>query len=305
MIIGLAVLPLVAAVVLALCSRTLARRVAPSLAARALSGAAAAVGVATVGVVGIIGFFAVAEVPKVAAMGHWSARVVARLSGLPPTVCRFALVLAVAGVVAASAHVVRLAAQHRRVARELPRSPAGDVVVVPGAQPAAFAFSGGRHARVIITTALLELLPDPALREAVIEHERSHLRHHHLLLRCVTEVAARLNPLLRPVVAAVNDATERWADEDAARQVGPETVARALLTVALAGSAPLPGVVSSLTGGPVPQRVQCLLEPPPRRRWAVGLLVLLVMTSVAAVGAMTLDVDVAEDILIAASHLGR
>jgi beta-lactamase regulating signal transducer with metallopeptidase domain len=216
-----------------------------------------------------------------------------------------ALVLAVGCLLAGSLHAARLVAQQRRVDRELPRPSAGDLVVVPGDQPAAFAVSGWHHARIIITTALFDVLADPAQREAVIEHERSHLRHHHLLLRCVTEVAARLNPLLRPVVAVVNDATERWADEDAARHVGPESVARALLTVALAGAATSPGLVSPLTGGQVPQRVQCLLEPPARHRWAAGLLVMLVLVSLAAFGAMTLDVDVAEDIITAASHLGR
>lgn len=303
MIIGLALLPLAAAVLLAVLARPLADRLAPRPLTWLLTVSAAVISVATLGAVATIGAFAVAEVPEVAELGHWSTRALIDLSGLPRLLSAAALVLVLAAMVAVVRLASRLLREQRRVASEIPLPDAGDLVVVAGDRPAAFAVSG-RQPRIVLTTALLDALPDTNLRHAVIEHERAHLRHHHLRFRTAVLVASRLNPVLRPVVALVDEATERWADADAAAAHGRETVARALLMVALAGSGAGRGMAPAFTGGTVPRRVQRLLSPGTTPCWAVALAVLVAAASVVAFGSMVLDFDTAEDIFRAAAHLG-
>lgn len=89
----------------------------------------------------------------------------------------------------------------------------------------AFAVDGtATTRRVVPTTGLLREL-DPALSQAVIAHERSHLQHHHLLYRLAVETAVGVNPLLRPVRRTIDEALEAWADDDAAHPTGRVTVA--------------------------------------------------------------------------------
>lgn len=304
MIIGLALLPLAAAVLLAVLARPLADRLAPRSLTWLLTVSAAVVGIATIGAVTTVGVFAVAEVPEVAQLGHWSTRALIDLSGLPRLLSAVALALVVAAVATAARLAVRLVREQRRVAREVPSPEAGDLVVVPGDRAGAFAVSG-RHPRIVLTTALLDALPETGLRHAVIEHERAHLRHHHLRFRTTVLLASRLNPVLRPLVPLVDEATERWADADAAEAHGRETVARALLMVALAGTGAAAGMAPAFTGGAVPRRVQRLLAPATTPRWAVALAVVVGVVSVLAFGSMVLDFDTAEDIFRAAAHFGR
>jgi beta-lactamase regulating signal transducer with metallopeptidase domain len=73
---------------------------------------------------------------------------------------------------------------------------------------------------------------DAGQRRAVLAHERSHLRHHHHVHHTTVRLAAAANPLLWALPAAVTLATERWADEDAARTARRDTVAQALINAA-------------------------------------------------------------------------
>lgn len=173
---------------------------------------------------------------------------------------------------------------HHRVARGARRAlaalPASSVVVLPERKPYAYALPGRPRDRVVVTTALLHGLTSPE-RRALFAHERAHLtaRHHRHLL--AVRLAARANPFLRPLRAAVTCTAERWADEDAARSVGSRrVVARAIGKAALlsggttpafpgpAAFATLPGTTGFASAGPVPRRVAALLGPAPvARTW--------------------------------------
>ncbi|NLU67821.1 M56 family metallopeptidase [Streptomyces sp. HNM0574] len=131
----------------------------------------------------------------------------------------------------------------------------------------------GRAGRVVVSTGMLRSLAGDE-RRALIAHERAHLgaRHHRFLL--ASQLAARANPLLRPLRDAVAYSAERWADEEAARAVGDrKVVARAVGKAALVsrGEA-MAGVLAFASTGPVPRRVAALLEPtPPSRSWPPAL----------------------------------
>lgn len=149
----------------------------------------------------------------------------------------------------------------------------GDLAVLPDDVPYAYALPGS-PGRVMVSTAMLAAL-DPAERRALLAHERAHLegRHHRLLL--ATRLAGCVNPLLRPLRAALAYSTERWADEEAARVTGDRRLtARAVGKAALiSGPGPAAAAVAGFAAaGPVPRRVAALLGPvPPDRGWPPAL----------------------------------
>ncbi|WP_163568935.1 M56 family metallopeptidase [Fodinicola feengrottensis] len=136
--------------------------------------------------------------------------------------------------------------------------------------------------RIVITTALLRVLTAQQ-RHALLAHERSHLAHRHSWWLLVADLAAGVNPLLRPTATAIAQAVERWADEDAATVVGDRRlVATAVATAALARRRSVsPGLAAA--GGHVPRRVRALLAPPPRRRpILLGTVIVLLACTAAA-----------------------
>jgi hypothetical protein len=91
------------------------------------------------------------------------------------------------------------------------------------------------------------------------------------------ELAAAVNPLLRPTARTVRHGVERWADEDAVDEVSDRRlVARTLARTALLMHGNETTPVPAATGGDVPARVQALLAPPPPRR-PLALAVLLAL----------------------------
>ncbi|ARQ67998.1 M56 family metallopeptidase [Streptomyces marincola] len=160
--------------------------------------------------------------------------------------------------------------RHVRVRRDAGRAlaglPAGPVAVLPDPEPYAWALPGARG-RIVVSRGLLDRMA-PAERRALFAHERAHLagRHHRYLL--VAQLAARANPFLRPLATAVSYVAERWADEEAAREVGDRrSVARAIAHAALVSrGAPAATLAGAAAPGPVPRRVAALLDPPPAPR---------------------------------------
>ncbi len=140
--------------------------------------------------------------------------------------------------------VVRRRRAHREIL-DLLTMPAGtrppgtvpdEVRILDHATPIAYGVPGW-HTRLVLTAGLIDLLSAPQLA-AVVAHERAHLRSHHdLLLLPFQAWAAALGRL--PGVRAARDAVatlaEMHADDAAARQVDPQTVASALARVVLAG----------------------------------------------------------------------
>ncbi|MFL6119310.1 M56 family metallopeptidase [Actinophytocola sp.] len=163
----------------------------------------------------------------------------------------------------------------------------GGIVILPGAEPVAFA-APGRGGRIAISSGMLAALTPPE-RCALLAHERAHLAaRHHMFLIALT-VSATLNPLLRPLTSAACFALERWADETAAHRLGDRTVvAHAVAKAALAGR-PHPGFTLAATGGPVPRRVSALLGEPTGTKAGHGMVTLLstVVLGITALSAQT------------------
>jgi hypothetical protein len=178
-----------------------------------------------------------------------------------------------------------LAAQ--RLCRHLASDPAGSpVVVVDDAHPDAFTTPNLR-ARIVVTTGMLAAL-DPPGRQVLLAHEQSHRVHRHTWWVLAAELAAAVNPLLHPTAAAVRNATERWADEDAARVTNRRLVAATIAQVALLGARSSPATAAAATGGQVPRRVAALLHAPPRIR-AWRLLALITVTVAVLLGALAVE----------------
>ncbi|RSS39518.1 M56 family metallopeptidase [Streptomyces sp. WAC08241] len=158
----------------------------------------------------------------------------------------------------------------RRAAGALAGLPPTSVAVLPDRTPYAYALPGGRgrgRGRVVVSTGMLAGLGS-AERRALFAHERAHLdggHHRHLL---TVHLAARANPFLRPLRTAVAYTAERWADEEAAAEVGSRrTVARAIGKAALlAPRAPAATLPALAAVGPVPRRVAALMRPAPMGR---------------------------------------
>lgn len=154
----------------------------------------------------------------------------------------------------------------------LPGRADADVAVLPDDTAYAYALPG-TPGRVVVSTGMLAGLAADE-REALLAHERAHLAHRHHRHLLATQLAACVNPFLRPLQHAVAYSAERWADEESAQAVGDRRVtARAVARAALVSHwAPAPGFAAfaapAATPGPVPRRVAALLGPvPAARNW--------------------------------------
>ncbi|EXG79740.1 M56 family metallopeptidase [Cryptosporangium arvum] len=279
-----AVLPWAVAAIVGLAAPDLVRRVHPATATWSLT--LVALGVATATAIGA-GAAAVAllrpllwEAPLPDGYGlHTPGRVaVVLLVGLP-------LLAAAAAVVPVAWSAVRdLLAAKDTWGRA---RPVDGVLIVDDPDPEAYAVPG-RPGLVVMHTGLLEVLA-PGEQEVVLAHERSHLRRRHYAHVLLVRVTTWLNPLLRPLVASVTEQVERWADEDAAREVGDRTVAaRAIAKAALARSAvrsgrsPVvrrtPQPVLRATTGDATARATALMTPPlPAGRPLLALVIVLAL----------------------------
>jgi Zn-dependent protease with chaperone function len=292
--VGVAVyLPLLAAVLLGVTAPLLVRLLPPATATRALSASAVLVAASTSFVLGVLAFTLLGKLPLVASMGRWSVASFSAADPVPQLVavgaCIAVLVLGITGLRAGIARIRALSAARalcQRVGGE-----ARQLVVVEGGPEDVYALPGARG-RIFASRSLLTALPADE-RRALLAHEAAHLRQHHHVYRICTELAAAVNPLLRPVAQAVRFGTERWADEQAAVDTGDRrTVARALAHVGLRRheAADEPGwrsVALDAAQSAVAARVQALLSPPPRRRPTalLGLAVLVVVTVCSTVDA--------------------
>lgn len=137
--------------------------------------------------------------------------------------------------------------------------------VVPGVAPAAWSIAvDGGH--VVVTEAALTAL-DPAELDAVLAHERAHLRgRDHLARTLMTAVAAAVPcPLTRAAARETAELLEMAADDAAARRCGTAPVARAL--VVLSGAAPTGALGAG--GSSIHSRLDRLLDPPSESQWRI------------------------------------
>ncbi|MEV7085931.1 M56 family metallopeptidase [Streptomyces sp. NPDC093085] len=282
------VLPLTALPV----ARLAAHHLHPRRATRLLSALAVVLAVCSTLCLGLLVVVGTAQLPGNPLPDAWSdaeVRQAVPYDGIAGKAAMGAL-LAVAAGCAGAVHRDR---RVRRGARQaLTGVPDGELAVLADPAPYAYALPGSGRAsratapsgggRIVVSTGMLTSLTGQE-RAALIAHERAHLagRHHRFLL--AVRLAARANPLLRPLRTAVAYTSERWADEEAARATGDRAVvARAIGRAALVSrAAPAPTLAgfAAPEPGPVPRRVAALLAPaPPLPRWppirtAVGLAV--------------------------------
>ncbi|WP_329133335.1 M48 family metalloprotease [Streptomyces sp. NBC_01476] len=281
---------LVACLLFILTAPSLGRRLPPSTATRLLVPASLAIAASTLLLLGVLALTWLGQLPAVAALGPWSTSRLQAIDPVPDPLAAVSLLLLTAAAVRTAVTVTRrlraLAVVYQ--AARGPRS-ADPVIVLDSAWPDAFT-TPAPAARIVVTSGLLQALT-PAERRVVLAHEHSHLVHRHVWWTLAAELAAGVNPFLRPTATAAGHAVERWADEDAARSVGDrQLVARTIArTALLQHDAPRWAGPSALaaTGGDVSGRVHALLARPPRRRpFALAALTALLIASALATYAL-------------------
>jgi len=261
-----AVIGIALIVVYAVVAPSLGRRLPPATATRLLAPASLFVAASGAFILAVVAFTWVGQYPEIAQRGAWSTAVLRTNS--PPAaaaaICGVLVVLAAISVALTLVRRVQALASVRRACRGLTAT--GDVLVVDDPRPEAFTMPRP-IGRVVVTTGLLSTLR-PNERRALLAHELSHLANNHAWWRLVADVAAAVNPLLRPTSRSVAAAVERWADEDAARTVRDRRlVAHTLARVALRQTdAARSATQLAATGGDIAARVQALLAPAPKRR---------------------------------------
>ncbi|HEY2792302.1 MAG TPA: M48 family metalloprotease [Micromonosporaceae bacterium] len=275
-------------VIFALSGPALARRVPPAWSVRLMVPTALAFAGAGLFVLGANAMTWAAQRPDVAELGDWSTSKLRLHDPVPPTLALVAASLLAASVFSMTILAVRRARALRSIRHMVPAG-GGDVVLLEDERVDAFT-TPGRSGRIIVTSGLMNALTAPE-RVAVLAHERSHRRHRHAWWILAADLAAATNPLLRPIARSMAHTVERWADEDAATDVGDRrVVARAVARASLLhkrGLAFATAVALAATGGNMPLRVRALLETRPRRNaFAAGMLVLMALGAVAAVMAM-------------------
>ncbi|MCX5229288.1 M56 family metallopeptidase [Streptomyces sp. NPDC006553] len=276
-------------------ARLAEQRLHPRTATRLLAAVAGVSAVCSTLCLGLLMIVGTAQLPGNPLPDSWSDPDVRAALPYDEIAGRAAIPALLAVLVSCGAAAWRQVRVRRRVVAALGGLPPTPVAVLPDRTPYAYAVPGGpvrrgarghgrrkarSRGRVVASTGMLAGLA-PAERRALFAHERAHLagRHHRHLL--TVHLAARANPFLRPLRTAVSYTAERWADEEAAAEVGSRrSVARAIGKAALLAPRAPSAALPALTGGgagPVPRRVAALMRPAPAgRAWppvgtAVGL----------------------------------
>jgi hypothetical protein len=254
---GVMVLPVAGALLAATGAWLMPNRMRPAVSTRIITAFVVLSATAVVWCLALVTFATTIEIHGIAERISWCHDYVQTHSDRFSLLGGLSAVLLV-GSVAGGARVAR---RHRRLRAH---DSDGGIAVVSSPYPTAFALPG-RPGQIIVSRSMLQLL-DGEERRALLAHERAHLDlHHHRYLRAV-ELAAAFLPMLRPFVNRVRLATERWADEQAAGEVGDRhLVARALARAALAEPKVRFGLLGMSDCGVV-ERVEALLEPPPAMR---------------------------------------
>jgi hypothetical protein len=168
--------------------------------------------------------------------------------------------VALGTALAAATSVVRVRLRQRR---QSVSNDERELAVIASAEAIAYSLPG-RPGQVVVSTGMLRSL-DAQERRVLLAHEQSHLRRRHHRYVHVTEIAVAAMPILAPLKERLRFALERWADEDAADEIGDRaTVASAIARAALASqSSPRLGLAIADAG--VVERVQIMLAGPARR----------------------------------------
>ena len=139
-----------------------------------------------------------------------------------------------------------------------------DVVTLPTTIPVAYSL-GGRSRQIVLSAGLRDRLDAEGVA-AVVAHEAAHVRAGHdrwLLLARLLGDALWFLPWTTSVIGALHLSLERWADEEAARDVGRGVLRTALLAAVDIGPAPAHAAGLSGAGTALAERVAMLSAGPP------------------------------------------
>jgi len=205
-------LPLLLSLALPIATPLLATRLAPALATRVLTASAAIAAAASTWGLTLLALTLIARSPAVGEGPPTG-------DPVPTLVAALAMLVLVAGGLRAgrTARVRRHTEQDLRAVCDLSHA-GGELAIIADATPHALAVPG-RPGHILISTGLLRAT-SPEDRTVVLAHERAHLHHQHHRYRAIADLAAAVNPLLRPTRDAVAFLVERWADETAAAAIG-------------------------------------------------------------------------------------
>jgi Zn-dependent protease with chaperone function len=277
--------PLAGACCFGLFGSLAARRLPPRRATWLISVGAVTSVLSALVVLALLAFVLVGQLPFLADEGEWSPAALHSHAFTEPGVGAFSLLLLLAAAVAVlgvGRQLARALLGAYRTCGEVSTG-AGDLVVLPGGPDLAAAIPG-RPGRIVVTESLLSTLA-ASERRVLLAHERAHLEHGHHWHRGAVALAAAANPLLSPLRAAIVYTTERWADEDAAREVGNRRdVATALARAALTMRQPPARHGLFMAAYAVSDRVAAMLARPsrPRPLLTAAVIVVPVVAAVAA-----------------------
>jgi Peptidase family M48 len=286
--------PLLCALAVALAASRIARRASPRAGSTALVAAALASAAAADVALGALVGARLLDAEPLAALLRWRAE---RPHPIPVPVPISLLAAVALAALAAAAGVdwrrSRRAVRHLRSLHAT--APPGELMIVrsPAALAHALPGIGKSPGRILVSDGMLRTL-DSGERRVLLAHERSHLRHRHDCYRRLVRIAARINPLVRPVVAATDFLLERWADEDAAGAVGSRRLtARAVARAALTAPSYAHFGEPSFAAQHVAARVDALLATTPSARSRLALVLPLVLATIAILGAVAAGHEVA------------
>lgn len=256
-------MPLVMSIALAIAGPLLARSLAPRTAARVLVIAAAITSASALWALGLLALSGLLDAAQpLADPAPWWGTLFALLAG-----------------VCALARMVAVAREHRRTVRfarsfsQDQQAGEGGLVVIADQRPIAAALPG-RRGRIVVSSAMLARLGTRE-RRVLLSHERCHVTNRHDLYRLTGDMARAVNPLLGALRDTIDQALERWADEDAAAVVGSRSlVARTLLQAALAPPKTWRGALAFSSRG-IAARVHALHCQPIDSRRSAAVVVLL------------------------------
>lgn len=229
-------------------------RLRPAAAARCNAVLLAAVAIASIPTLWLVGLSGLAHMGFHNPVIDWSHH-------LLPDYRRFGAVVGVASLVAAMIGTVRVGivlARHRRL-RCTDTCPVEFI-----ATDEVYAYTLPGPARTIAISEGLRKALDEREFDIVMAHEQAHARHRHDRFKLLALVTTAFVPPAASVMARLDFQLERWADEEALERTGAarRLAARTIAKVALAATSPQPALGIADHG--VAARATAILHPADR-----------------------------------------